>query len=1331
MKVKYSILIFLTLGFVSCTFFQEIYEPKDLLLQVQSLRDYKAPTTLIAEPTNGQEVATSYQIIGTAVDNGVKAEIAGINCVYINIDGGGYAAREVNSGSWQTVFSNCTEGWHTNAYYAVDLNGNTSATNRLAVFVQTSMPSLTVTTPINSILTNSSTLLFSGNADVGKPYQIDNVYIENVNNSEKTETLYSQKTKNWRWQMNISEGTNNFFVRTVADSGKTNSLSWRVILDKRAPTVVVNTPANGEKVGAQYTLSGTIADNLSGLESVLLQIDANAATPLVVNNGAFSKTINLPANLGIHTNAIIVRDKAHNCATNIMLVVRAAIPVITCNYASGFATNQAAVSLSGKAFIDAPYTIDTLKVKTNNVTLYMTDELSDSNWGCGYTMTRFSNNIQVFAFGNNAEVTVLPNLIMYYDTTAPTLTVNATPSYTNASTVAVSGTAGDNLCVSKVYVRRVGDAWTLATGTTNWSSGLSLSAGINTLQVYAVDSAGNATTNSRSVSVETTAPTLTVNATPSYTNKTTVTVSGTAGDASGIAAVYVRVNGGGWAAAMGTTSWNKSVSLSASVNTLQVYAVDSAGNTTTNSRSVTVETTAPTLAVNALMAYTKEVSVTVSGTASDSSGISGVYMRVNGGGWAAATGSTNWNKTVSLSAGINTIQIYAVDSAGNCSSTNSRSVTRDTVIPSVTITKPSGTITISSNTFRVEGTASDVSGIAAVYVSVNGGGWAAATGSTSWNTSVSLSSGTNTVSVYAVDSAGNVSDIMDRAIQYIPQYTVTFDSQGGSAVAGTNVLTNTFVNAPASPTKSGYGFCGWYADADFKTLWRFSTNRVVCAITLYASWLANADYVDNGTTITYKRYSGSSINVVLPETVNGDLVAAVGTNAFKNKSTVKSIVLPTGLTTIQSNAFKGCSGLTNIVLPTGVTTIDQQAFYGCSGLKSIVLPSALTTIGQQTFSGCSGLTNIALPTSLTAIGQQAFYGCSGLKNIALPTGVTSIKNGAFNACSGLTNIVLPSGLTTIEGNAFQGCSGLKNIALPTGVTSIGSSAFNSCSGLTNIALPSGVTTIGNSAFYGCSGLKNITLPSGLTSISDYAFRGCSGLTNIALPSGVTSIGSSAFYNCTGLKNIVLPSGLTSISDSAFENCSGLTNIVLPTGLTTIGYGVFQYCSGLKSIVLPSGLTSIDFLVFYHCSGLKSIALPSGVTSIGMYAFYGCSGLTNIALPSGLTTIENDAFSSCSGLTSIALPSGVTSISDGAFRGCSGLTNITLPSGLTTIEDGAFNCCTGLKNLTVQATTPPTLGDYALDNTPAALKIYVPAGSTNAYKMASGWSSYAGVITAIP
>jgi uncharacterized repeat protein (TIGR02543 family) len=68
-------------------------------------------------------------------------------------------------------------------------------------------------------------------------------------------------------------------------------------------------------------------------------------------------------------------------------------------------------------------------------------------------------------------------------------------------------------------------------------------------------------------------------------------------------------------------------------------------------------------------------------------------------------------------------------------------------------------------------------------------------------------------------------------------YTVTFESNGGSAVAAiTDVEKDSTITAPTAPTRANYEFGGWFKDSELTNQWNFATDVVVADITLYAKW---------------------------------------------------------------------------------------------------------------------------------------------------------------------------------------------------------------------------------------------------------------------------------------------------------------------------------------------------------------------------------------------------------------------------------------------------------------------------------------------------------------
>ena len=240
-----------------------------------------------------------------------------------------------------------------------------------------------------------------------------------------------------------------------------------------------------------------------------------------------------------------------------------------------------------------------------------------------------------------------------------------------------------------------------------------------------------------------------------------------------------------------------------------------------------------------------------------------------------------------------------------------------------------------------------------------------------------------------------------------------------------------------------------------------------------------------------------------------------GSPWYNYRSSVKSVVIGEGVTSIGWSAFSGCSSLTLGTIPESVTSIGGYAFYGCSSLMSATIPEGVTGIEWQTFYACSSLTSVTIPSSVTSIGREAFRDCSSLASVSIPSSVTSIGESAFCNCSNLKSVYITdlAAWCKIEFSSYDSnplCSNCAelyingekatNIEIPTGVTSIGSRAFEYCRSLTSVTIPEGVTSIGRSAFYNCSNLTSVTIPSSVTSIDSKAFYNSDFFGNCSLKS---------------------------------------------------------------------------------------------------------------------------------------------------------------------------------------------------------------------------------------
>ncbi len=207
--------------------------------------------------------------------------------------------------------------------------------------------------------------------------------------------------------------------------------------------------------------------------------------------------------------------------------------------------------------------------------------------------------------------------------------------------------------------------------------------------------------------------------------------------------------------------------------------------------------------------------------------------------------------------------------------------------------------------------------------------------------------------------------------------------------------------------------------------------------------------------------------------------------------------------------------------------LGDYAFYECGKLRTVVLPSTVTSIGSSAFQYCTSLESVTIPESVTSIGMNAFFSCSSLVSVNIPDAVTSIGDNAFYSCSSLQSVTIPEGVTKIGGCMFQKCSKLECVTIPDAVTSIGSQAFDGCKSLTSVTIGKSVTSIGTYAFSLCSSLSDIIIPGSMESIGSCAFRNCTGLKSVTvfgktLPECATNafsnVPSSAILYCrTALK----------------------------------------------------------------------------------------------------------------------------------------------------------------------------------------------------------------------
>ena len=302
---------------------------------------------------------------------------------------------------------------------------------------------------------------------------------------------------------------------------------------------------------------------------------------------------------------------------------------------------------------------------------------------------------------------------------------------------------------------------------------------------------------------------------------------------------------------------------------------------------------------------------------------------------------------------------------------------------------------------------------------------------------------------------------------------------------------------------------------------------------------------------------------------------------------------------IAAGAFQNNNYIDSLVISSGIETIEKYAFNDCYNIRYLELPSTLTTIGEYAFSYCGNMRNLILPSSLTSIGDYAFC----YNNL---TNVTSRIQSPFE----ISKSVFCSGWDWDENNnqIFRGPNA--TLYVPIGTKSAyeaieGWSVFpeivegeikeTTYNGLNyRYVEGKGEATVISGNY---SQITNLTIPGSIEvdgvsyivkAIDDNVFNSCTNIDTLIIGNGVERIGRSAFYWCYRMKSVSLPISLKSIGESSFAECNNITSLVIPEGVKTIGQNAFSWCNNMKLLELPSTLDSIGDYAFRWCSNLNRV-----------------------------------------------------------------------------------------------------------------------------------------------
>ena len=360
-------------------------------------------------------------------------------------------------------------------------------------------------------------------------------------------------------------------------------------------------------------------------------------------------------------------------------------------------------------------------------------------------------------------------LTVLADTVAPVVTITSpTPGFTTSDkNLTITGNIDDILAATKQLILNNGTPVTLTIdGSGNFSAGVLLNTGVNTIQVKAVDVAGNiGQSGTVTVKVDARKPSITITSPldGTLTNNSTVTISGTVAlTGSTFSQVNVIVNGISTPATVTAGGFNTTATLSNGNNIICVTANDPAHPTdtdylgTSGSRTVTLDTTPPVVSINSPInsSYVGTAGLVVSGTVDDPDVTTANLILNSDPPLPVSVTDGRFSQNITLQPGANTISVRATDAAGNTSPANVKTVTLDISKPNVALTAPVNNLRTNAAGQIISGTVNDPS-ITSVALYVNGVLYTIPVIGGTFSEVKTLNQGSNTIEAQATNAASN------------------------------------------------------------------------------------------------------------------------------------------------------------------------------------------------------------------------------------------------------------------------------------------------------------------------------------------------------------------------------------------------------------------------------------------------------------------------------------------------------------------------------------------------------------------------------------------------
>ncbi|WP_425267907.1 Ig-like domain-containing protein [Enterobacter kobei] len=1046
------------------------------------LVDTALPTVTINTVAGDNVINAAEVASGQTISGSVTNAEAG-NIVTVTLGGNSYTATVQNDLTWsvsvpESVLTALGNGDLTVSATVTNGHGNTGAGER-EIAIDASLPGLRVDTVAGDDVINSiehgQNLIVTGSSD---GLAVGTTLTVTVNGKTYAASVLADGT----WSAAIpaadvgalAAGTVTVNVAGQSTAGNPVSISHDVNVDLAAVAISIDAIAtddviNAAEKGADLVLSGSTS-NVEENQTVTITFAGKTYTAKVDADGNWTATVPSADLAGLKDGDASVQVSVTNVNGNSASAGReysvdATAPAVTIDTVAGdnvinASEASAGVAISGTTTAEAGQTVTvTLGGKS-----YTAQVQQGGIWSVnvpGTDLSALADNgytVQVSvsdAAGNPGSAGKAITL----DTTPPTVSVNVVAgddvinSVEHGQAQIVSGTATGANVGDKVVITLGSNQYTTTVDASgNWSVGVpasvisALSDGTVTLSATITDSAGNSSTQTHDVVVNTASVALTVN-TLSGDDVINAAEAGNALVINGSSAqfasgtqVTVTLNGKTYTATIQSDgTWTTTVP-AADVGALadgaryqvSVSAQDSAGNSASATHDISVDTTAPVVSIatlsgdDVLNAAEAQQPLTVHGASSAEAGQT-VTVTLGGKTYTATVANDGtWTldapaaDLAALSQGALTVTASVNDKAGNSGQTT-HTLTVDTVAPTVTISTVADD-DIVNNAEQLAG--QTISGTTTaeqgqtVTVSFNGHSYQATVGADgSWSVFVpgrdflGLSDGQYAITATVSDKAGNpgsaTHDVtLNGDVPTITINTFAEDDIVSAAEHGTPLVISGTTDAPAGQTVTiTLNGKTYTATVQNDGTWRYTVGSAdVTALADGGSYVINAqvsntignsgsdnhsvtvdltapsmgisiDSLQNDTGLSASDFITNDAQVV----VNGSLTAQLGNNEKAQ------ISLDGGATwidlTVTGTTWRYTDGrtLTDGTYQYQVRVIDNAGNVGSTDSQDVVIDltkPAATTITVDSVSQDTGLSDSDFITSDNQISLKGTLGAA-------------------------------------------------------------------------------------------------------------------------------------------------------------------------------------------------------------------------------------------------------------------------------------------------------------------------------------------------------------------